>query len=249
MSNWNSLSDTEKIERLGNLEIGKEYSFKIKRPYDMFYHGKYLGRWNRMGKDLIKIKNPNEFKAQIFPDAAKKGIPLEDLDIDMRPFVQPEEVRRREEEQKKAKEAKEEARKKADMRALKAARPGVSDGYIPSQGRKIYKVNDRVIVLFSGYNPPRWHWKTGIIDSISVRDDQRYYVVFEDDTMEWITFRNDNMRYLVNEGEDVPEGGRRKTKKGRRKSRRKKRTKKKHRRKTKRKRKHRVKRRRRTRRR
>ena len=221
---WDSLTNDEKLERLGNLEVGKTYSFRYK-PNNTLYSGKYLGRtrdWN--DKDAIRIQTDDAWRGMT------EVLSLEDLDVDARPFVQPQRAREIQAE-KDAREAAaaEEARARAPELALKAAKPGKSAGYIDSQLRERYNRDDRVIVLFSGDDPPIWY--KGTILSVGAAGgaaDKLYFVVFDDGDERWIQYKNKNIRYFGNaveaglEQKQQQRGrGRRKTRKKRRKTKRK----------------------------
>ena len=121
----------------------------------------------------------------------------------------PEEVERkwREWELKKQREkvAKEkywEERKERERdreRQRNAAEPGKSAGYIDySQLRRRYHIHDRVIVLFTGDDPPKWY--KGTIDLKRRPQHPWYYVVFDDGDERWIEYKNNNIRNFGREG-------------------------------------------------
>ena len=220
MSDWNSLTNDDKRERLGNLQYGKVYSFRYK-PNNTLYRGKFLTDRikDQNGKDAIRIKYSNEWAARGRPEV----LPLEDLDVGASPFVQPQ--RAREMEAYEFADAEAEARARAPRLAalLDAAEPGKSVGYIDSQLRERYYRDDRVIVLFSGDDPPIWY-KGTILHIDPKNPSKRYYVVFDDGDERWIEYKNNNIRYFANavevglEQKQQQRGrGRRKTRKKRRK--------------------------------
>ena len=133
MTDWNSLTDTEKMERLGNLVEGKVYSVKAKT--------KMAGGGGDGGGE-------------------GKESPV--------------------------------------VRALKAAKPGKSSGYVFSKLFKSYHVGDLVIVLFLNElsdDPPKWY--KGTIRSIRGEERNEYYVVFEDGDEKWIKYRNNSIRSVA----------------------------------------------------
>ena len=184
MSDWNSLTNDEKRERLENLEVAPVAAAPVAE------------------EEKKEIENPEEVDDVPLAAAAAAAVSHSRPS----PYTPPEEVERgrREWARKIQREKLEEKRwrekiKERDReieRQRNAAEPGKSTGYIDSQLRRRYYSDDRVIVLFTGDDPPKWY--KGTIDLKRLpkfhKKKQWYYVVFDDGDERWIEYKNNNIR-------------------------------------------------------
>lgn len=182
---WDSLTDHEK-ERLRNLQVAPAAAAK-------------------------EIENPEEVDdvplapaAPVAPAVPYQSHSRNAASGPRSKTPDPEEVERmrKEWELKKQEEEEEEKRwrekikerKERERFSLKAAEPGKSLGYIDSQLKERYHIHDRVIVLFTGDDPPKWY--KGTIDLKRRPQHPWYYVVFDDGDERWIEYKNNNIRYF-----------------------------------------------------
>ena len=195
MSDWNSLTNDEKRERLENLEVAPVAAAPVAE------------------EEKKEIENPEEvddvpLAAAAAPAVSQKSFSLGDRRGTPRSKTPPpEEVERsrREWELKKQREKleakrrreKRKERERERERQRNAAEPGKSTGYIDSQLRRRYYIHHRVIVLFTGDDPPKWYKGTILNVNIDTHPpSQRYYVVFDDGDERWIEYKNNNIRYF-----------------------------------------------------
>ena len=194
MADWNSLTNDEKMARLANLEVAQEVN-----DADADANLPIAG--------IVPLE-PVAAAAPAAPVAAAAAAPAAPA-VSQQSFSRnaasgprtktpdPEEVerRRREWELKKQREKLEEKRWREKIKMKrKAAEPGKSLGYIDSQLRRRYYSHDRVIVLFTGDDPPKWY--KGTIDLKRRPQHPWYYVVFDDGDERWIEYKNNNIRYF-----------------------------------------------------
>ena len=205
MADWNSLTNDEKMARLANLEVAQEVN-DADADADA----------NLPIAEIVPLE-PVAAAALAAPVAAAPAAPVAAVPYQSRSrnaasgprskTPPPEEVERmrREWELKKQREKLEEKRwrekikerKERERFSLKAAEPGKSTGYIDSQLRRRYYIHHRVIVLFTGDDPPKWYKGTILNEHIDTHPpSQRYYVVFDDGDERWIEYKNNNIRYF-----------------------------------------------------
>ena len=102
------------------------------------------------------------------------------------------ELRKQREKLDRLEDEKIKKRNERQIFSLKAAEPGKSAGYIDSQSRERYYIHQRVIVLFTGDDPPIWY--KGTILNVTHPFSQRYYVGFDDGDVRWIVYKDNNIR-------------------------------------------------------
>ena len=217
MADWNLLTNDEKMARLANLEEAQEVNdgdanLPIAEivPLEPVAAAKEIE--NPEEDDDVPLAPAAAPAAPVAAAAAAPAAPAVSQQSFSRNAASgprtktpdPEEVerRRREWELKKQREKLEEKRwrekikerKERERLSLKAAEPGKSLGYIDSQLRRRYYSHDRVIVLFTGDDPPKWY--KGTIDLKRRPQHPWYYVVFDDGDERWIEYKNNNMRYF-----------------------------------------------------
>jgi hypothetical protein len=207
MADWNSLTNDEKMARLANLEVAQEVNDADADA-------------NLPIAEIVPLE-PVAAAALAAPVAAAPAAPAAApaAPVAAVPYQSrsrnaasgprsktpdPEEVERynREWERKLQREKLEEKRwrekikerKERKRLSLKAAEPGKSLGYIDSQLKERYHIHDRVIVLFTGDDPPKWY--KGTIDLKRRPQHPWYYVVFDDGDERWIEYKNNNIRYF-----------------------------------------------------